>query len=67
MMRAFAVTALSCLLLISSNSIALVAETGVTAVLPNGRVIHPAGNWVPVAPYPFAVAVRPDGQQVAVP
>ncbi len=39
----------------------------VTAVLPNGREIHPAGNWIPLAPYPFALAVRPDGQQIAVP
>jgi YVTN family beta-propeller protein len=46
---------------------ALMAQTGITAVLPNGREIHPAGNWIPVAPYPFALAVRPDGAQVAVP
>lgn len=43
------------------------AQTGVTAVLPDGREIHPAGNWIPVAPYPFALAVRPDGAQLAVP
>lgn len=40
---------------------------GVTATLPDGRVIHPAGNWIAVAPYPFALAVRPDGGQIAVP
>ena len=40
---------------------------GVTAALPNGREIHPAGSWIPLAPYPFALAVRPDGQQIAVP
>ena len=40
---------------------------GITAVLPNGREIHPVGNWIPLAPYPFALAVRPDGQQIAVP
>jgi YVTN family beta-propeller protein len=45
----------------------LLAQSGVTAVLPNGREIHPAGNWIPVAPYPFALAVRPDGAQIAVP
>ncbi len=45
----------------------LLAQTGVTAVLPNGREIHPAGNWISVAPYPFALAVRPDGAQIAVP
>jgi YVTN family beta-propeller protein len=42
-------------------------SAGVTAVLPNGREIHPAGNWIPLAPYPFALAVRSDGTQVAVP
>ena len=43
------------------------AQTGVTALLPNGREIHPAGNWIPLAPYPFALAVRPDGAQIAAP
>ena len=45
----------------------LQAQVGVTAVLPNGREIHPAGTWVPLAPYPFALAVRADGGQIAVP
>jgi YVTN family beta-propeller protein len=48
-------------------SIAHAQTAGVTAVLPNGREIHPAGNWIPLAPYPFALAVRPDGMQIAVP
>jgi len=43
------------------------AQTGVSAVLPNGRAIHPAGNWIPLAPYPFALAVRADGAEIAVP
>lgn len=43
------------------------AQNEITAVLPNGREIHPAGNWIPLAPYPFALAVRRDGQQIAVP
>lgn len=43
------------------------AQSGVSAVLPNGREIHPAGNWIPLAPYPFALAVRPDGGEIAVP
>ncbi|MGA9426830.1 MAG: YncE family protein, partial [Terracidiphilus sp.] len=38
-----------------------------SAVLPNGREIHPVGAWIPLAPYPFALAVRPDGGQLAVP
>jgi len=48
-------------------TVPLAAQTGVTAVLPNGREIHPAGNWIPLAPYPFALAVRADGAQIAVP
>ncbi len=38
-----------------------------TATLPNGRRITPVGNWIQVAPYPYALAIRPDGNQVAVP
>jgi YVTN family beta-propeller protein len=56
-----------CAALLASAAAALPAQTGVTAVLPNGRQIHPAGNWIAVAPYPFALAVRPDGGQIAVP
>lgn len=37
------------------------------ARLPNGRLITPAGTWIPLAPYPFALAIRPDGEQIAVP
>lgn len=37
------------------------------AVLPNGREIRPVGNWIRVAPYPFAIALSPDGQEAAVP
>ncbi len=40
---------------------------GIAATLPNGREIHPAGRWIRVAPYPFAIALRPDGAQVAIP
>jgi YVTN family beta-propeller protein len=35
--------------------------------LPNGRKIDPQGTWHTVAPYPFALAVRPDGQQIVLP
>ena len=41
--------------------------SAVEARLPNGRLIAPDGNWITVSPYPFALAVRPDGQQLAVP
>jgi YVTN family beta-propeller protein len=43
------------------------SQTGVQAVLPNGRQILPAGNWIPLAPYPFAVALKPDGSEAAIP
>lgn len=33
-------------------------------VLPNGRVITPTGRQIETAPFPFSLAVRPDGQQV---
>ncbi len=50
-----------------SHSALVFAQTGVSAILPNGREVHPAGNWVPLAPYPFALAVRADGAQIAAP
>lgn len=43
------------------------AQTHVKSTLPNGRQIEPEGKWIPVAPYPFAIALRQDGSQVAVP
>ncbi len=42
-------------------------QTGIQAILPNGRQIRPAGSWIPVAPYPFAIALKHDGSQVAIP
>lgn len=35
--------------------------------LPNGRVIDPAGHWITLAPFPFALALSPDGQQAVAP
>src|SRR5580658_8768636 len=45
------------------------AETNapVAATLPNGRRITPQGGWLTLAPYPFTLAVRPDGQQIVIP
>jgi YVTN family beta-propeller protein len=57
-------------LLVSASLIlqcTITAQSAPIATLPNGREIHPAGNWIPLAPYPFALAVRPDGGQLAVP
>ena len=39
----------------------------VRAVLPNGREIRPVGGWIPLAPYPFAIALRRDGSEAAIP
>ena len=39
----------------------------IEAQLPNGRLITPQGAWISVAPFPFALAVRPDGQQIVLP
>lgn len=39
----------------------------IEARLPNGRLITPQGAWHTVAPFPFALAVRPDGQQIVLP
>jgi YVTN family beta-propeller protein len=52
---------------IVAGAASLGAQSGLTAVLPNGRTIHPVGRWITLAPYPFALAVRGDGQQVAAP
>ncbi|HTW46316.1 MAG TPA: bifunctional YncE family protein/alkaline phosphatase family protein [Acidobacteriaceae bacterium] len=35
--------------------------------LPNGRLITPAGVTTQLAPFPFALAVRPDGAQIVAP
>jgi YVTN family beta-propeller protein len=40
---------------------------GVSAVLPSGRLVAPVGDWVTVAPFPFSLALRPDGEQLVAP
>jgi len=47
--------------------VCVVLATQVEAQLPNGRQITPEGAWITVAPFPFALAVRPDGRQIVVP
>ena len=39
----------------------------VTATIPNGRRITPVGDWITVAPFPFSLAIRPDGKQLVAP
>jgi YVTN family beta-propeller protein len=57
---------LSICCLITAASGFLAAES-IEARLPNGRLITPQGAWHSVAPFPFALAVRPDGQQIVLP
>jgi YVTN family beta-propeller protein len=45
----------------------MTASKQATATLPNGRRIAPAGEWITVAPFPFSLALRADGAQLAVP
>jgi len=62
MNRRFLLLALACIAAGTAS-----AQTHVKSTLPNGRQIEPEGKWIPVAPYPFALAVRGDGAQAAVP
>jgi YVTN family beta-propeller protein len=43
------------------------SQAPTTTALPNGRTITPAGGWIPLAPFPFALAIRPHGQQIVAP
>ena len=52
---------------ISQTGAEVGVRAGVQAILPNGRQIRPAGIWIPLAPYPFAIALKPDGSQAAIP
>jgi YVTN family beta-propeller protein len=58
-----------CLVVVALLPGSLLAQTPrVGAVtIPNGRQITPLGDWISVAPFPFTLAIRPDGQQLAVP
>jgi YVTN family beta-propeller protein len=50
--------------------LALAGTAGAASIearLPNGRMITPQGAWISVAPFPFALAVRPDGRQIVLP
>ena len=51
----------------SASSFCQANTERVEARLPNGRMVVPQGTWHTVAPYPFALAVRPDGQQIVLP
>ena len=53
-----------CVLLAVAGALSAAA---IEARLPNGRLITPQGAWITLAPFPFALAVSPDGRQIAVP
>lgn len=53
-------------LLLTANALISFGQ-GFTQVLPNGRRIEPEGTWVELAPYPFALAVRGNDSQAAIP
>jgi YVTN family beta-propeller protein len=59
--------AICLLILLALLSASLPAQTQPAATIPNGRQITPVGDWISVAPFPFALAVRPDGQQLIAP
>lgn len=63
----FSAAMLFALYILFSGSARAQEESGIAAVLPNGRTIHPVGRWIPLAPYPFALAVTRDGRQAAIP
>ncbi len=52
--------------MLSVSSLSQVQSVAATTI-PNGRVITPVGDWISVAPFPFALALRPDGQQLVAP
>ena len=56
-----------CLYMLCAAGWVACVQAQVNATLPNGRQIDPVGKWISVAPYPFALSLRPDGAQVAVP
>src|ERR1700722_10543327 len=69
MLGGFGLKALLLLIVLSSLTVSLLAQAqsvGATAI-PNGRQITPLGDWIPVAPFPFALALRPDGRQLVAP
>jgi len=61
------VALLSSSVLVETQSQKASAPPGFPAILPNGRQVDPVGGWIPVAPFSFAIALRGDSAQMAVP
>jgi YVTN family beta-propeller protein len=61
--------ALCLAIIVSFLPVSLLAQTQHlgTTTIPNGRLITPVGDWITVAPFPFALALRPDGRQLVAP
>jgi YVTN family beta-propeller protein len=67
--RRFSLRGLWLLIVVSFLPVSSLAQTqsdGAT-IIPNGRLITPQGDWISVAPFPFALALRPDGKQLIAP
>lgn len=67
MNQRFCVLAVVLVLVSSLGRLNSFGEESSTAILPNGREIHPAGRWISVAPYPFALALSRDNRLAAIP
>jgi YVTN family beta-propeller protein len=52
---------------VAARTVSGARAAAVSATLPNGRLITPEGGWLKVAPYPYALAVRPDGDELVMP
>jgi YVTN family beta-propeller protein len=51
----------------SATILPAAGQIGIRAVLPDGREVRPAGNWIPTFPFPFAIALKRDGSEATVP
>ena len=52
-------------LVLSLSSVVPSRRQSISATLPNGRRITPAGAWIKVAPYPYTLALRPGSDELA--
>ncbi len=61
-----AAVSLRCLVLLAAGCIPALAYAG-PVVLPNGRLLTPVGSTLSLGPFPFTLALRPDGRQMVIP
>ena len=55
-----------CFVLLAAGCIPALAYAG-PVILPNGRLLTPVGSTFSVGPFPFTLALRPDGRQMVIP